>query len=153
MGAFSTQTSIESRISAARLVTIAGFGESTVNANALQSAIDFAWSHIAGRLRPTFGTTEIDTWVLPDDVPKKIANISDSLCILQLFVIRPDMFPEGFSETLETLDSMIDEIIDNPNILYEVDFTSPIADVDSLDSVFDDDDNTSNSYPVDRTWL
>jgi hypothetical protein len=153
MGAFSTQASIESRISAARLVTIAGFGESTVNTAALQSAIDFAWSHIAGRLRPTFGTTEIDTWVLPDDVPKKIANISDSLCIFQLSVIRPDLFPDGVDSILITMNAMLDDIIDNPNILYEVDFTSPIADVDSLDSVFDDDDNTSNSYPVDRTWL
>lgn len=153
MGAFSNQTSIEARISADRLREIAGFGAAAVNAAALQSAIDFAWAYTAGKLKPIFGKTEIDTWTLPDDVPKMIGNISDSLCIFQLSVIRPDLFPSAFETILTTVDAMIDAIIDNPNIVYEVDYTIPVAEVDSLDSVYDDDDNVSNSYPTIRTWL
>lgn len=151
--AYSTQTSIESRISAARLVTIAGFGTGTVNAAALQSAIDFAGSYIAGKLRQTYGKDEIDSWVLPDDVPALVQNISDSLCIFQLFVTRPDLYPEGVESIKTEMDGMLDMIIESPGMLYEVDYSIPLIDVEAPDSVFDEDDNTSDSYPVERTWL
>lgn len=121
-GAFSTQASIEARISVSRLEEYTAFDGSTVASPAtVQAAIDFAWSYIYGKLKVRFGEAILDAWVLPDDVPDLIKWLSDSLCIYSISISRPELFPEGTAIILDVIDVRLDALASGAMTLPDVD--------------------------------
>ena len=121
MAAFSTQTSIEARISATRLKTYTDFdGDGTPDAATIAAGIAFAGAYIAGRLESRYGATEIATWNATT-APDLVKKLSDDLCIYQYSISRPELFPESTAAILDTVNEMLDKIADNRVSLYGVD--------------------------------
>jgi phage gp36-like protein len=86
---FSTQASIEARISSLRLKGFADFdNDDTVDEGTLTAAYKRARGLIRGSLEKVYGQTIIDTWT-SDTVPELVGTISDDLCIYQLAIGNP----------------------------------------------------------------
>jgi hypothetical protein len=153
MPSYSTQASIEARISASRLLTLIDYnGDKVPDAAPLAAGIAFAGAYIAGRLKNVFGQTEIDTWTLPDDVPPLIAHISDSLCIWQFAVSKPNLFPDN-ELILETANEMLDKIASGAITLDNI--TAPVTDhyvTERVKSDFDPERDQDNQS-VRTTWI
>jgi len=95
MATYSTQTSVEARISATRLTALTDFdGDTIADPATIAAGIAFAGGFIAGKLKQRYGQDTLDLWLLPDDVPPLIAWISDTLCIWDYNINKPGLFPD-----------------------------------------------------------
>ena len=103
---FSTQVSIEARISALRLKGYIDFdGDDSPDEASLTRAYKYARGKVRGSLEGRFGQTIIDDWD-SDTVPELAGTISDDLCIYQIFISNP-----RFAEIGQTIrDNALEEL-------------------------------------------
>ena len=117
---FSTQQSIEARISSLRL---SGYldrdADGAVDIRALNSGFAFARGYIRGRLEARYGQDQINTWT-SSTVPELIQAISDDLCIYQYFQSNPALIAV-ITPLYEQAVALLDRIANYELSLYGVD--------------------------------
>jgi hypothetical protein len=155
MPSFSTQASIEARIKASRLNTLTFDKDDAAHkAASIDKGIVFAGAYISGRLKKKYGQTIIDTWILPDDVPPLVGWMSDSLCIWNYAVEKPNLFPAPEVEIIfTTVNDMLTQIIDGELSLDGID--APVVNesvVERIKSDFDPERDLDN-ISVRTTWI
>jgi phage gp36-like protein len=106
---YSTQASIEARISSLRL---AGYvdrdSDGIPDESALVSGFAYARGLIRGKLAGRYGWTLIGGWDF-DSAPELIKSISDDLCIYQYYVSNPRFYEAAErirTNALELLDAL-----------------------------------------------
>jgi len=149
---YSTQASIEARISALRLNGYIDFdGDDSPDEASLTSAYTFARSQIRGRLESKYGADLIDDWD-SDTVPDLASTISDDLCIYQIFISNPRFTEIGQTLRTNALDDL-DNIADGKINLYNVE--APVVDVYQVERSKSDFDpeRDHNKQSVRTTWV
>jgi hypothetical protein len=122
---FSTQSSIEARISALRLKGWIDFdGDDAPDEASLTAAFEFARGLIRGHLESRYGQTEIDTWD-SSTRPELVGTISDDLCIYQLLLSNPTL-AEASQQLYTNAKDLLAGIASHVISLYGV--TAPVDD-------------------------
>jgi phage gp36-like protein len=152
---YSTQTSIENRISASRL---AGFidrdGDGSPDTGALESAFIEARAIIRGYIKPHYDTDTIDAWT-DTTRPELVGLISDWICIWSYYGNNP-RFHEIARAMYERAMDMLEKIRSGEMDIYSLDrATSHIDDnivTGRIDSDFDPE-RELDDMTVRTTWI
>ena len=157
MAYYSSQASIEARISALRLNGyIDRNADGFPDDEALESGQKEARGLIRGYLKRAYESTVIDAWDIDDDtVPDLINAISDQLCIRVFYSSNP-RFQESANQAYREAIAQLEMIRDGKIDLYEADrATSYIADAldtGRIDSDFDPE-REYNDLTVKPSWV
>jgi phage gp36-like protein len=154
-GYYSTQTSIENRISASRL---AGFidrdGDGSPDSGPLTAGFIEARAIIRGYLKRDYDTDTIDAWT-DTTCPEIINMISDWLCI-RLYYVNNPRFQEAAQIMYDRAIAMLKEIRNGEMDIYSLDRdTSHIDDLiqtDTINSDFDPE-RELDDMTVRTTWI
>jgi len=155
MPSFSTQSSIEARISSTRLATYIDFDkDGTPDAASLASGIAFSGAYVAGRLESRYGQTVIDTWDLDQGgtPPDLVGKLSDDLCIWQYAVSKPNLYADN-QEIKDNVDDMLDKIANFEISIYGA--SEPVVDefiTERSKSDFDPERDVDN-LTVNPNWI
>lgn len=152
---YSTQTSIENRMSAARLL---GFvdqdGDDTPDSGALESGFQEARAIIRGALKRDYDTDTIDAWT-DTTRPELVGMISDWLCIGVYYVNNP-RFQDYANGLYDKALALLDKIREGKMDIYSLDRdTSHVADLietGRIDSDFDPE-RELDDMTVRTTWV
>lgn len=149
---YSTQSTIEARISSTRLNDyLDGDNDTLADENSLESAFKAARSIIRDRLVNRFGSTVIAAWD-SDTVPDTIQRISDDLSIYQIFITNP-VFLESMQILRQNALDELDLIAGGAIALYGVTpETDDLMDTGRIKSDFDPE-RTLNNQSVRTTWI
>jgi len=153
---YSTQSSLEARISALRLSGLIDYDDdgSLDDDGALLAGQKMARGLIRGKLEPLYGETEIATWD-SDTVPELVGQISDDLCIYQFLLTNPRINPANYDVSVIRANALelLDQIAASNISLYGVD---PVVngenEIGRIPSDFDPERDLDD-MTVKTTWI